>query len=43
LQLEQALAEPETTETPDIIGDEEPDTGEAPAFEPPLVLRRMAE
>jgi hypothetical protein len=43
LQLEQALAEPETTETPDIIGDEEPDTGETPAFEPPLVLRRMAE
>ena len=42
-QLEITLAEPESTETPAIVADETPDPEEAPGFEPPLVLRRMAD
>ncbi len=42
-QLELTLAETQSTETPAIAANEMTDTEETPAFEPPLVLRRMAE
>jgi hypothetical protein len=42
-QPDATLSAPQCTETPDHVADERPETEETPAFEPPLVLRRMAE